>query len=407
MKRIIFIFLAAIHAIHSMEQPPRSISEQIVHQQGLPQGVQSYLQNLPKISDEEIMLAKTADPHQKAVIITHFLLRFGGYNSDVAGKDSLIAKMSDVIAQDKPILRCMPGFPISSQNKDKIPLNDDQPFSMGDFVALLTQAHVSKEITRVHAPGSSLAIFWEPFIHKMNKVCQQRLGSPLFSAERIAHYQGILQKMTTALAPHFRQPELCPQQINALFESTYEKIDIKIDQEKVKHYQTFMKGELETPEWMARAEEMLFIKERAELEKKYPALVGKTFKEIQNMSFYKRIKATLGARNHLHRIADELGEIAFVGGNQMARLMENEIPHYAQQIRQTVRADVSSVEKKLGIPMIFGSKGTPWHKMLVVKNNGVELAADKSSKAEKECGTFGVCKIGDHELKYIDHQTPQ
>lgn len=185
MKRLLLLILFCLTSLWGME---RELTVTRVTQEtryaipalfkDLPTGVLLYLESLPKIVPPLVNNDNPAEQNiAHAVAITDFLLQFGGYtDKKVAGREILQNKVLDCIANNKPIGRCMPGFPVS--NAQKLPFDDKHAFSLGDLVGLLTRRHVSGEIAKLHKPGSALAIYWEPFIHTMNDFCQEMLGRP-------------------------------------------------------------------------------------------------------------------------------------------------------------------------------------------------------------------------------------
>lgn len=407
MDRKILLSLSLILTIFipilGMERPnlPRNMEYVPAVFKNLPKGVQVYIQNLPKITAENI-----DDPMQKSQVITDYLLQIDGYpNKNVEGRDVLQHKIFDCITNNKPIRRCMPGFPVDSASPNKIPFNNDKDgFSCGDLVGLLTCNHISCELSRIHKPGSSLAIYLEPFIDDMNKLCEEQLGYPQFSQERIKSHHAALKEMIGYLEPMVQLGKLPSGTIDQVYRDKYASLPIKIDPATIHHYQEFAEEDLDSKIWLERSEQRLFEQSKPELEKKYSVIKGKSFDEIKNLPIYKKIKGTLASRKYLNQVASGLAEVVFKGSQRMAKLMENEIPDYQEQIRESIRPDFSSVQKKIGTPIIYGTKGTPWHKTLVVKSNGVELASFKELVKGDKQPKINYYHIGDHALPYIDMQ---
>lgn len=384
---LIFIILITSSLI-AMEHVPEAFKN-------LPKGVQSYIEMLPKIKVED-----DACPAAKTKVITDYLLGFGDYSIDVEGRKALEQKIFDCIKDGTPICRCMPGFPVAS---GKIPFNDQHCFNMGDLVGLLTRNHISCEISKVHKPGSSVSIYWEPFIYDMNRVCQEQLGHPQFAPERIAFYQNTLKTMISHLEPCVKIGTPNPEAITELYRKNYADIAIPIDQQKLKYYEAFLREDLDSDLWIDRAECIRFNQEKAALESKYPQIKDKSFSTLKSEPiFNKKIKSNLGARKHLNTVASALAKTVFIGSQKMALLMEKEIPDFHKQIRESVRADKMSVQKKLGTPIIYGSTGTPWHKVLVIESDSVKLVPYKELAKAKPALSYYV--IGNLELGYIDKQ---
>ena len=89
----------------------------------------------------------------------------------------------------------------------------------------------------------------------------------------------------------------------------------------------------------------------------------------------------------------------------MAALMESEIDDYKNQIRESVRPDFTSVGKKIGTPMIYGAKGTPWHNVLIVHDVGVDLVPFQRLTKGGRQPIVQYYHVGNHELPYVDMQT--
>jgi hypothetical protein len=403
MKNIIIIATIFASCIYGMEieQPHMKCLPEVF--KDLPRGVCRYLEDLPKIAPVD-----TDDPVCKSKIITDYLLDVGGYdNKNIDGRDVIQNKIHQCILQNRPIMRCIPGFPVSSANRDKLPFDDAHCFSMGDLVGLLTCNHISSEIAKVHKPGSCVAIYWEPFIHDMNAICIDKLKYPQFSMQRIKTYQDTLKQMIGLLAPHVQCGNPDSETIAKLYCDKYAALPIELDSNEIKFYEAFLREDLDTNILMEQSERILFEQHRPELEKKYEQIKGKSFDDIwknsQCSSLCRKIKTTLGARKYLHGVATDLAQCAYQGSRRMAKLMENEIPAYDTQIRESIRPDKNSVRKKIGTPVIYGAEGTPWHKVLVINASGITLASYKDIAKKKE-PKVAYCSIGGRELGFIDNQ---
>jgi|GEM_PF-4847164 len=398
--RIITIFASCIYGMELEQLLVKSLPQIFTN---LPLGVCNYLQDLPKITPVTV-----DDPVLKSQVITDYLLQMGGYdNKNIDGRDIIQKKVHQCILDNRPIMRCMPGFPVSSANRDKIPFDDNHCFSMGDLVGLLTRNHISSEIAKVHKPGSCVAIYWEPFIYDMNKICIDRLNHPQFSMERIKTYQDTLRTMIGFLAPQVCSGKPDSEQITQLYRDNYAHTPIELDPQKIHYYETFLREDLDNNVLMEQSERMAFEQRKADLEQKYEQIKGKSFdviwKNAQYSSLCKKIKTMLGARKNLHAVAAELAQCAYQGSQRMAALMEHEIPDYDSQIRESIRPDKNSVRKKIGTPVIYGAEGTPWHKVLVVNDVGVTLASYKDLAKKRE-PKIAYCCIDGHELGFVDNQ---
>src|SRR5579859_2027974 len=211
----------------------------------MPQGVQAYLHALPKIPQG---IYHTAG--QKSKVITDYLLTMGGYENDVTGRHVLENKILDAIEHGRPIQRCMPGFPVSSSNPEKLPYDDKHAFGLGDLVALLTRYHISRELASIHQPGTTLDIYFEPYIYDMSHLCTDALDVPHCTQERIETYQHTLADMVSHLEPYVGLGKIDQQQ----YKNRYSCLDVDVDAQKMRYYQVFLREEFDNPALLEQAE---------------------------------------------------------------------------------------------------------------------------------------------------------
>ncbi len=341
-------------AIFAMEHVPDIFKDR------LPKGVKVYLESLPKIST----LKDDADCVEKSKAITDYLLQFGGYNTDVDGRDIVENKILNAVQAQEPIRRILPAFPVSSANPNKIPFDDEHSFGLGDLLALLTRNHISREISKIHRQGSTVTIFWEPFIDDMNQVVMSKIGVPLFSASRIYNYREALRDMVNYLDPYVTIGRLPGNKLETVYKDTYRDLKVAIEPDKLKDYVTFVESELDNPE----------MKKQLSSAKK--------------------------------EVAKSIAETAYTGSKKVALMLQQEIPDYKKQIRESVRPNPLSVKDKIGTPMIYGTMGTPWHKTLVVDKDGVNLDLYKKLRDDKEMKLTYATIEGEkqqppHDLYYV------
>ena len=360
MKRLIII-ATITPFLQAMEHVPAVLKD-------IPRGVQKYLEELPRISPPQ-----SDDAAAKARVILDYLFFIGGYrDKEVQGHEMLMSKILDCIKNNAPIIRCMPGFPVATENADKVPFAHHQCFTMADFVALLTRNHISHEIAKVHKPGSSSVIYWEPFVYDLNKACVEALGHPVYSPERIEGYQNALKAMVAVFEPYVTLAKLDRETLNQLYQRKYASLPVEIDPALIQHYEFFWKGDLDNAVWLERSERRLFEQKRADLEKRFAQIRGKLFDQIKKTPQFDKIKKLLEARAYLNQVAKQLAVLAYQGSRRMALLMEHEIEGYHKQIRESVRPDYACVQKKIGTPVIYHAEGIAWHRVLVVNAQGLD-----------------------------------
>lgn len=276
-------------------------------------------------------------------------------------------------------------------------------FGLSDFVALLTQNHICNEIGKVYQPGCQIAIFWEPQLHQMNKICKEKLGIEIFPAARVESYQRTLQKMIDVLSPNFVKGAIRNGSIDDVYQEKYASIEVQTSKELEHHYKIFIREDLDTDDVTKAAEKTMFEQKKEVLSKKLPKMKGLSFEAVQaDEPLYRKIKPNLSAKKYIDEVSQEIGVTALRGSKRTAALMKNEIENFDQKIRLSVRPDANSVADKVGIPLIVGSEGTPWHNVLVVGKDSIRLAkykdcckknGDLKSDYEVKCHVVGDCEL--------------
>ncbi len=385
MKRMLAtLFLFFVHSTWTMEYVPKQFAD-------LPDGVQAYLKDLPKIKK----VADDADAQVRSTAIVDYLLNLGGYEDCVDGRDVLQKKILRAIQNTEPLVRIMPAFPVASPNAKKIPFDDKHAFSLGDLVALLTQNHISHEIKKIYAPGSSSAIYWEPFLVDVNETIQKDLGHPFYTRERIASYQKTLHDMVTYLNPYVTIGTIPSGTLDEVYHKKYREFPIMLDMDNaetkdtIANYTTFWKEQLD--DTALKQKMTIDLLAKGEQKKKIPEIINIRIKDA----------------------AKQVAETAYVGSKREAIMLEKEIPEFDNMIRQSVRPDMFSVAKKIGTPMIYHSyqsSGTPWHNVLVVKpvsrfhSGSVELKHYKEVEKKLEDYPLKGYTIDGHELNYYSYE---
>lgn len=417
----------------------------------LPLAVQKYLKSLPSIKD-----VPTTEK-EKAKIITDYLILLGGYSDNVRGTDTLLKKIENCIQQNKPIDRCMPAFPVSSSNPNKTNCDEKNPFGLGDLVALLTQYHISKEIEKVYQKGSCLSIYFEPYIYEMNNLCEKKMGAPLFCNQQIENYQNTLATIVKVLNPYIKigMPK---DELTKIYTQNYTKQAIGIssaDEKTLKHLALFIEEEITSDYWTEQIRNAIFEKNKRTIidklneyrknNSKYNnyidinrviarILSSENEKEIKSKVTFSDIKKELnnmiGLKNkdnnktitkhivdqeikwienqfknpsvseYRHSIAKELATIVYKGTKRMALLLENEISNYKDMIRQSVRPDKDTIEKKIGTPMIWKVKGMPWQNTFVINESKQEISLAHYNKLKNPVKKMYVCN--NRELPYVE-----
>jgi len=385
MKFLIYVtFLVSIFNNNIFSSAPAA-------HQSLPEGVHQYLNNLPKIGKPV-----SENPAEKSRLITNYLLTLGQYPLNIAGRDTVENKIHHCIVHQKPIIRIMPGFPVSSGNPGKIPFSDEHSFSLGDYVALRTQQHISQEIGSIHAPGSTLEIYQDPYIDDLNTVSQHKLGRPLFSEHRMKSYQSGLCSAVRLLEPQVTLGSLNMKQAYA--QDQYRNMKVNLDEGCIKELKLFVEDEIDHEDINKAHEQKRFQEVIADPNNGLP---NKTLDELKSDKHTKRmLESKLQLRKHKKDAALILAQVVYVGREKVATILRQQAPDYDDKLRMSIHGNPRSVEAKIKTPMIVGSNGTPGHNPLVVTQAGVKLASRKELKTSPH--TQKSCMVTDLKLHYLE-----
>ena len=254
---------------------------------------------------------------------------------------------------------------------------------LAELVALLTLYHICKEIELVHQPidkeiesilgtaskeiapllkdggqrpGACILLYTqEPFLHEMSESVQINLGEPLHRVEHLVRYQDQLKELVGHFTPQIELREL--RNLQALYNQAVKQT--AVEPQNLDKYKIFMKQELKTVRLEAAA--------RLRLSENQAQPPRKAVEQL--------ISATAGsmAKCYLH------------GSAVLRSLLSNHILNYSSYIRLSVNMGSAGddVSIKLGVALVYGSRGTPWHNALVVCPTGAYLEAYAKKKSDK------------------------
>ena len=101
------------------------------------------------------------------------------------------------MSANTPITGYLPGYPISSDNPNKI-ASFFQPLGLGEFMGLYDGYIIyGSQIKQLYEPGMIITIYWEPYINDINKIVQSSLGFQEFPNKRIKEYRTALKLLVT------------------------------------------------------------------------------------------------------------------------------------------------------------------------------------------------------------------
>lgn len=268
---------------------------------GINRVIEQYKSSLPIISLDKSILREH--------VIAQFLIQFCPAKNNISGYEDLQAKIGSLIAQEKPLLMYLPGFPFKSINRTKC---ISALIDVGELLALITLEHIAKQIEQVYSPVQ-ITIVSDGYAYK----------TPVDpDDEVIAHYHAQLQGLLTKFS-HLRFQD------GLSFGGDACDAGVLRDAVKREVIGSWTQENQETADDMA-----IFIKRDS-------AFLGLTSANITQVSMI-MVQCSMKYGQFLKK-------------------------HYPEQdfIRLSVHphADVS---KKLGINLIYRNKGTPWHNAVVV-----------------------------------------
>lgn len=342
----------------------------------LPQGIYNYLQNLPRIQE-----TKSNDTADTAYTITQFLCSLSN-SKKLIGIEGLAKKIEGYVKQTKPIPFMLVGFPMKSANDEKKVIKSH--LDLAEFAGLLSLNHLCKEIGTIYEPGAQLTFYTqEPFIDQMNNIVKDQIGIPLYSEEQEKDYQKQLKQLASHFKPTIKIGQI--DGIKELYKNNYATLEIT-NLANVDHYKAFAKEELDCSKFLIAAQEKLFQQQKAELVQKYQLEDIKTLallkKKAATDNVYKKkynhIVHSLPAKKLLATTADKMADCIGKGIIRMRALKHDCIPDYDSYVHLGIRSsEDGDVTKKVGINLVYGSQGTPWHKTLVLDQESASLKSLK------------------------------
>ncbi len=275
---------------------------------GIDRVIEQYKSSLPIISLDK----STTREH----VIAQFLIQFCPAKNNICGYECLQAKIGSLIAQEKPLLMYLPGFPFKSINRTKC---ISALIDVGELLALITLEHIAKQIEQVY-PLVQITIVSDGYAYK----------TPVDpDDEVIAHYHALLQGLLTKFSHLSFQDGLSLGGYAC-------DADVLRDAVKSEVVGSWTQENQETADDMA-----IFIKRDS-------AFLGLTSANITQVSMT-MVQCSMQYGQFLKRYYSE---------KDFIRLSVH--PH-------------TDVSKKLGINLIFGHKGTPWHNAVVVVDGQIVL----------------------------------
>jgi len=341
----------------------------------IPTGVQLYLRKLPRVTQNVVI--------DKARVITEFLCEFSNSAVVLKNQDKLEAKIKTYIEKGLPIASILLGFPAKSSNTQIKVIQSK--LDMAELTGLLTLYHVAQEVKKIYTPGLVITLYTrEPFIYQMNAVAKDKLGIDLFADSDIEQYQADLKQLIGLFHPVIRLGEI--PNIRQLYEAEYAQLPVEV--EDISGYRIFMAQELENEKITDAAGNVLFSAKKADMKNTsnyatYIDLKNAVGKGI-NKNKFGAIKGTLGIKKYIDDLSESLAVVASKGALRMRALMNKAIADYSSYVRFSIHAsDDGDVSSKLGISLLHGFKGSPWHGTLGVLATGIDFGSKQKLMARE------------------------
>lgn len=250
--------------------------------------------------------------------ITNFLVKFCPHDTALEGIDSLSKKIDHIISEEKELKIYLPGFPFKSINRTKCISNSPD---LGEYLALITLEHIAATIAAIY-PYISITIISDGYPYKT-------IVDP--TDDEIKYYHDQLK----VLVSNF--PHLNFQDGLSLGGGSYSPEDLRAA--------------------VACEKLALWTQENEE-----------TLTDMQ--MFIKRDCALLDMPAGQVKA---ISTAVMLGSTQYGQFLKKYFPE-SDYIRLSVHphADVS---KKLGINLIYGHKGTPWHNAVIIDGKKISLTS--------------------------------
>lgn len=307
--------------------------------------------------------------------ICGFLLEFNTLKGqEVNGQQLLIEKINQQIETLGPIKMLLLGFPFKSTNHDYKCISHHA--DMAEYLGLITLQYIADQIKTIYEPSIQITIISDGLAYHTD------IDE---SFENILQYH---QDLMT-LIKEFPSINFIGWKINegiknpmdlvhkvALIQTpiTQESMETKSDLQK------FVQKEFQSTTW-----DNFFLNQATQ---ECGHLTGKP-KQIQQAILTKKNSLK---KEKVHKSVEDLS----TGSMKFGTFVTQEFPNYNHYIRLSVHPH-KDVHKKLGISLIHGDKGTPWHNAMVLKNGRWEFL-DKKLKTSPQ---IEASKIQKHDLKGI------
>jgi pyoverdine/dityrosine biosynthesis protein Dit1 len=292
-----------------------------------------------------------ADPSRDLSLrIVEFLCQFcpdalRNQGRERPGQDVVQAKIKAFIDKNEPIRLVLLGFSSKSSNTKNKVIAPKVDFA--EYVGLHTLNYMCQEISSAYHPGAQLELYTrEVHMDALNDITQQALGVPLVAPEDMQRYAATIAALMRNF-PHIKLSAIrnAEELYNALQKEMAGQRQ-QVEVAEVQGMKTFFKHELDC-EAFAAAKKL--------------------------------------SRSQVDKVCQSLALAYCQGTRVMRAVLQNNIHDYNSCVRLSVRPSPDgNVSSKLGIHLVYGSRGTPSHNLIAIDRNGVLSLQSKKDVAKKQ-----------------------
>jgi len=328
--------------------------------------------------------------------ISAFLLGMRAPNCPVENLEGLMGKLRCQYQSDQPMKMLLLGFPFKSTNRDLKCISAE--VDLGEYLGLMTLQHLADQIGEIYKPGVHVTIVSDGLGYKT------AIDESDDNIER--YHTGI-----TKLLAQFSSISFIGWKINETIQSI-DQLRAQVSQVKVARSQEaqetmqdmklFVAKEFKSAYWEAHFRALATEATLAECRAfEHPAPNAKAPKPG-----YLETRKTECINRELNRLRREktLETTAALSdcSIKFGFFVSQNFPDYPTYLRLSVHPH-KDVSQKLGIQLVQGQSGTPWHNA-VVQDNGKFRYLDEKSKGKDqmiELTKVRTIMLNGLELKYL------
>ncbi len=285
------------------------------------------------------------------------------------GYGILAAKVRDCMEHGEPIKLFIVSFSAKSCNEDTKVIHAGM-LDFAEYVGLFTLEYLCQQIRLIYQPGAKVTIYTDEVqTDYINMITQQKLGIDLFPEPERCAYQHYLATLVSRFPSleigTIKNIEECYAPVHYIFTRT-EQVQTEQDLRSLEVYNAFWFHEFDC----SRFKEAAF--------NKLGFISSKEHEKAQQMIAINKL---------LRETAHEVAQGFLIGEKVMQKVFKICMPDYGSFIRLDFHApDDGNISSKLGISLVYGSPGTPWHGVIVVDRRRIRLMSIKDIHKKQERG---------------------